>query len=296
MGQYSIKELEKLSGIKAHTIRIWEKRHRIVEPQRTQTNIRLYSDEDLKRIINVSLLNHHGLKISRIARMSNEEINQKIAELSRQKTDAELFIDQLVVAMVDLDEWKFNEMIVQLEDRFGFVRTITEVVYPFLEKIGVMWQTGTITPAHEHFISNLIRQKLITAIASLPVAPRTAPAALLFLPEGELHEFGLLFFHYITRKKGYYTFYLSQSVPLPDVLAIYDTHRPRMVITNFISTPAPSQIQSYLNQLAERMPHARIFAAGHNLRNAAVLIPKNVRVIYKATELDQVLPDARNFV
>lgn len=296
MGQYSIKELEKLSGIKAHTIRIWEKRHRIVEPQRTQTNIRLYSDDDLKRIINVSLLNHHGLKISRIARMTDEEIHQKIAELSRQKTDAELFIDQLVVAMVDLDEWKFNEVIGQLESRLGFIRTITEVVYPFLEKIGIMWQTGTITPAHEHFISNLIRQKFITAIASLPVAPRSAPSALLFLPEGELHEFGLLFFHYITRKKGYYTFYLGQSVPLSDVLTIYDAHKPRIVVTNFISSPAPLQIQSYLNRLAEHMATAQIFAAGHNLRNAAVLIPKNVRVIYHAVEFDQMLPGVQDFV
>ncbi|MCS6975085.1 MAG: MerR family transcriptional regulator [Cyclobacteriaceae bacterium] len=296
MGQYSIKELEKLSGIKAHTIRIWEKRHGIVQPQRTSTNIRLYSDEDLKRIINVSLLNHNGLKISRIARMSNEEINQKIAELSRQKTDAELFIDQLVVSMVDLDEWKFNEVITQLEERIGFIRTITEVVYPFLEKIGVMWQTGTITPAHEHFISNLIRQKFITAIASLPIAPRSAPSALLFLPEGELHEFGLLFFHYITRKKGYYTFYLGQSVPLADVLTIYDTHQPKVVISNFISQPAPSQLQSYLNRLAGHMLQAQIYAAGHNLRNAAVLIPKNVKVIYRAVEFEQMLPTIKEFV
>ncbi len=291
MGQYSIKELEKLSGIKAHTIRIWEKRHRIVEPKRTPTNIRLYSDEDLKRIINVSLLNQNGIKISRIARMTDAEIRQKIAELSHQKTDAELFIDQLVVGMVDLDEWKFNEVIGKLEERLGFARTITEVVYAFLEKIGVMWQTGTITPAHEHFISNLIRQKLITAIASLPVAPRSAPSALLFLPEGELHEFGLLFFHYLVRKKGYYTFYLGQSVPLADVLSIYDTHRPVYVLTNFISTPPASQIQPYLKQLAEHMSQATIFASGHNLRNAAVLIPKNVKIIYNALELNQYLPE-----
>ncbi len=292
MGQYSIKELEKLSGIKAHTIRIWEKRHRIVSPLRTATNIRLYTDDDLKRIINVSLLNHHGLKISHIARMSDAEISERISELSRLKTDAELFIDQLVVAMVDLDEWKFNEVMVQLEERIGFTRTIAEVVYPFLEKIGVMWQTGTITPAHEHFISNLIRQKFITAIAALPVAPRTAPGALLFLPEGELHEFGLLFFHYIVRRKGYYTFYLGQSVPLNDVLTIYRTHQPRYVLTNFISTPSASQIQPFLNTLAEHMAGATVFAAGHNLRNAAVLIPKNVKIIYQAPELDEQLPPA----
>jgi DNA-binding transcriptional MerR regulator len=292
MGQYSIKELEKLSGIKAHTIRIWEKRHRIVAPQRTATNIRLYSDEDLKRIINVSLLNHYGLKISHIARMTDEEIHQKVIELSQNKTDANLFIDQLVVAMMDLDEVQFNDIMAKLENRLGFFQAITRVIYPFLEKIGVMWQTGTITPAHEHFISNLIRQKLITAIAALPVPPRTAPAALLFLPEGETHEFGLLFFNYMVRKKGYYTFYLGQSVPLADVLNIYQHHKPKYVLTYLVTTPPAAQMQEFLNHLAAAMSAATIFASGHNLRNTAVRIPKNVKVIYQSTELEDLLPKA----
>jgi DNA-binding transcriptional MerR regulator len=291
MGLYSIKELEKLSGIKAHTIRIWEKRHRIVQPSRSVSNIRLYSDDDLVRIMNVALLNHHGIKISRIARMSNEEINRKIIELSQQKSDSEIFIDQLVVAMVQLDEWKFNEVMAHLEEKMGFDHTITHIVYPFLEKIGMMWRTGTITPAHEHFISNLIRQKLITAIASLPVAPFQAPKVILFLPEGELHEFGLLYFHYVVRKKGYYTFYLGQSVPLHDVFNIYDTHKPGIVVTSFISNPPPALLQDYVNRLASHMAEARIFASGHNLRNTAFIVPKNVQVIYQATELAQYLPE-----
>src|SRR6185436_6119767 len=198
MGKYSIKELEQLSGIKAHTIRIWEKRYTIINPERTATNIRFYSDENLKKIINVSLLNNHGFKISKIADMSLTEISDKILVLSEAKTEAHIYIDQLVVSMVDLDEEKFEKILNKLIDKFGFERSITEVVYPFMEKIGVLWQTGTITPAHEHFISNLIRQKLITSIASLPIPSNKSKKAILFLPEGELHEIGLLFYHYIT--------------------------------------------------------------------------------------------------
>jgi MerR family transcriptional regulator, light-induced transcriptional regulator len=289
MGQYSIKELEKLSGIKAHTIRIWEKRHQIVEPQRTNTNIRFYSDEDLKKIINVSLLNNHGIKISRIADMSVDEINKRILELSEQKAEADIFIDQLIVAMMDMDEAKFEEVISKLTDRFGFERTITGMVYPFLEKIGVLWQTGNITPAHEHFITNLIRQKIITAIAALRIPPKTAPRAILFLPEGELHELGLLFYHYLVRHKGFYTFYLGQSVPYKDLQEIYAIHRPSIMVTSLISTPPASELQSFMNTLAADFPECTILASGLTLRNTAFVVPKNVKSFYKAVELPSLL-------
>src|SRR5687767_12010123 len=165
MGKYSIKELEHISGIKAHTIRIWEKRHGIIKPLRTPTNIRYYTDEDLKKIINVSLLNSHGLKISKIATMRLEEINSKVLEITEVKPEADAYIDQLVVAMIDIEEESFEKILASVIKKFGFERSITEVVYAFMEKIGVLWQTGNITPAHEHFISNLIRQKIITSIA-----------------------------------------------------------------------------------------------------------------------------------
>src|SRR6187549_339603 len=141
MGKYSIKELEQLSGIKAHTIRIWEKRYTIITPERTSTNIRFYSDEDLKKIMNVSVLNSHGVKISRIAELSTEEISSKILALSDTKPEASIYIDQLVVAMVDLEEEKFEKILNIHVSKFGFERSITEVVYPFMEKIGVLWQT-----------------------------------------------------------------------------------------------------------------------------------------------------------
>jgi DNA-binding transcriptional MerR regulator len=298
MGQYSIKELEKLSGIKAHTIRIWEKRHRLIAPDRTTTNIRLYSDEDLKKIINVSLLNNHGIKISKIVQMDDRQMAEKIMEISGKPNETEVFIDQLVVAMVDMEEEKFDQILSDISKRLGFERSITDVVYPFMEKIGILWQTGNITPAHEHFISNLIRQKLITSIAALPIPPKRAKVAILYLPEGELHELGLLFFHYITRNRGFRTYYLGQSVPHKDLKSVCEVHNPVVLITSLVSTPAPQLLDSYLRTLSNDFPSVTICASGLMLRNTAFHCPKNVKPFYKATELPALLDQAKrqNFV
>jgi DNA-binding transcriptional MerR regulator len=289
MGKYSIKELEQLSGIKAHTIRIWEKRYTIISPDRTSTNIRFYSDEDLKKIMNVSVLNSHGVKISRIAELSAEEIANKILALSDTQPEASIYIDQLVVAMVDLEEEKFEKILNALVNKVGFERSITEVVYPFMEKIGVLWQTGTITPAHEHFISNLIRQRLITAVAALPFASKKARTAILFLPEGELHEIGLLFYHYIARNRGFKTIYLGQSVPHDDLKVVYKIHQPVVLITSLVSTPAPKDFEKYINTLSQDFSKSSILASGLMLRNTAFRIPKNVKPFYRATELPALL-------
>lgn len=261
MGRYSIKELEKLSGIKAHTIRIWEKRHRIIEPQRTATNIRFYSDEDLKKIINVSMLNNHGVKISRIASMSFDEISKKIMDMTSTQTDASVYIEQLVVAMVDLDEERFEKILSALVKRFGFERTITEAIYPFLEKIGVLWQTKNITPAQEHFISNLIRQKIIAAIDGLPLASKSAKKVLLFLPEHELHEIGLLFNYYLVKQAGHKAFYLGQNVPQEDLVSIVAIHNPDILVTSVIS-PMISGVTRYINQLSKQFPNQLILVSG----------------------------------
>ncbi|MBY0433434.1 MAG: MerR family transcriptional regulator, partial [Cyclobacteriaceae bacterium] len=210
MGKYSIKELEKLSGIKAHTIRIWEKRHRIILPERTDTNIRYYSDDDLKKIINISLLNNNGVKISKIANLSTDELVKQVHVLSENKSNTDIHIDQLVVAMIDMEEENFEKILAGLIIRYGFEKTIIEIVYPFLEKIGILWHTGNITPAQEHFISHLVRQKIIVAIDSLALAPKTSTRVVLFLPDEELHELGLLFHHYLVKKAGFRTYYLGQ--------------------------------------------------------------------------------------
>lgn len=289
MGKYTIKELEQLSGIKAHTIRIWEKRHNIIIPERTPTNIRFYSDDDLKKIINVSLLNSHGFKISRIAKLTGDEINRTIRDLSDAVFQPDIHVDQLVVAMIDMDEGQFEKIISSLINKIGFEKTITDVVYVFMEKIGVLWQTGSITPAHEHFISNLIRQKLISAIASLPLASKKSKKVMLFLPEGEMHEIGLLFFHYLARSKGFKTFYLGQSLPHEDLKIVYRIHKPDILITSLISSPSPKGLEKYLEILSNDFPLATIFISGLRLRNTAFRNPKNIKPFYKATELPALL-------
>ena len=147
-----------------------------------------------------------------------------LCNLTEKNPEADIYIDQLVVAMIDIEEESFEKILANMIKKFGFARSMTEVVYPFMEKIGVLWQTGNITPAHEHFISNLIRQKLITSIAALPIPGKKSRKAILFLAEGELHELGLLFFHYLARSRGFKTIYLGQSVPHEDLKTIYQIH------------------------------------------------------------------------
>lgn len=279
MGSFSIKELEHLSGIKAHTIRIWEKRHKIISPRRTATNIRYYSDDDLKKIINVSLLNSHGVKISKIVTLTEEEINTRVAELEEKQTGAGLFIDQLVLAMVDLEEEQFEKILSRLTIKFGFEGAILDVVYPFLEKIGVLWHTGNISPAQEHFITHLIRQKLLVAIDSLPIPSQLSQRVVLFLPENELHEIGLLFYNYIARQAGYRTYYLGQSVPYKDLKAICEIHKPHLIVTSITSMP---KIQGYFNQLCGDFPASKIVASGNAVTKANVTRPPNLVVFDNA--------------
>jgi methanogenic corrinoid protein MtbC1 len=286
MGQYSIKELEQLSGIKAHTIRMWEKR--IIEPSRTSTNIRYYSDLDLKKIINVSLLNTYGIKISKIADMSLEDMNKKVLELSELHNTRGGHIDQLVVAMIDMEEELFEKILNNLILRFGFEKTITEIVYPFLEKIGILWQTQNITPAHEHFISNLIRQKIIVAIDGLPLPQKTAKKILIFLPEGELHELGLLFYHFLIRKSGYRTYYLGQNVPHEDLVSVYKVHQPVLMITSVTSTPS-IPVETYLQRLANDFGETNILVSGFQVQKFNGFVPSNVQIFSTALELSKYL-------
>lgn len=264
MGKYSIKELEQLSGIKAHTIRIWEKRHNLISPQRTETNIRYYSDEDLKKIINIALLNNHGVKISKLATMSMEEINRKIMEMAETMPEIYIYIDQLVVAMVDMEEERFEKILSTLFVRFGFERAITEVVYPFLEKIGVLWLTKNINPAQEHFISNLIRQKIIVAIDSLPMITGSAKKMVLYLPENELHELGLLFCHYIARNSGYKTYYLGQNVPHEDLLSVIEIHKPDILV-GYLTSSLYGGVESYISKLQQSLPKQKIMLSGYQV-------------------------------
>ncbi len=290
MAEYSIKDLERLTGIKAHTLRIWEKRHTIIEPKRTATNIRFYSDEDLKKTLNISILNNNGFKISAIANLSDEELTEKVMSLSQVSDKTSNFIDQLTIAMIEMDEGKFERVLSIVTLKMGFEKTVTGVLYPFLEKIGILWQTGKINPAQEHFISHLIRQKLIVAIDSLPNHSNSRlPACMLYLPENELHEIGLLFYAYLAKKIGFNIVYLGQSVPYNDLQSVFEIRNPKVIITS-ISSPIPvSSLNSYLTDLSNDFKQAEILISGYQITDKSIAPFQNIHRVANANALKELL-------
>jgi MerR family transcriptional regulator, light-induced transcriptional regulator len=287
MGQYSIKELEKLSGIKAHTIRIWEKRYNIISPSRTATNIRFYSDSDLRKIINVAAVNNAGVKISRISRYTDSELGNMVQQAGN-SIEIEP-IDQLVVALVEMNEPAFRKVLSKLSAKTSFEEVMVKVVYPFLEKIGILWQTGNITPAQEHFISNLIRQKLFVAVDELPFPGTDAAKAVLFLPEMEYHEIGLLFYHYLCRQQGIHSIYLGQAVPYNDLKSVVEAHQPKFIITSLTISQSASEFTQYLKSLSRDFMKQRILISGRAVQGFDWNKYPNIRYIPNATGLKGLL-------
>jgi DNA-binding transcriptional MerR regulator len=286
MANYSIKDLERLSGIKAHTLRMWEKRYGLMDPSRTDTNIRSYSDSDLKKILNVSILNRYGIKISRIAAMDEGEIAEKIVLISRDPSDYDSLIENLVIAMVDMDEENFGKLLSRAIMQIGFEETILRIVYPFFEKIGILWQTGAINPAQEHFISHLVRQKLIVGIDSVIPANNPDPKHfLLFLPEGELHELGLLFYNYMLQKKGHKVTYLGQWVPMADMASAITVRRIDYLLTSISAVHSGSDLVDYLNRLSATFPDKIIFITGYQTAFLRDNLPLNTLRLNSVHEL-----------
>lgn len=276
LSKYSIKDLERLSGIKAHTIRIWEQRYNLLSPERSDTNIRSYSNEELKRLLNVSMLNKCGVKISRIAEMNPEEIAKEAASLMTQHSDQDDLINGLVTAMIDMDELFFNSMLSQAITQFGFEKAVLNTVYPFMDRIGVMWQTGSINPAQEHFVSNLVRQKFIVAIDAITIPiQKSSPKFILFLPENELHELGLLFYNYILRYNGYKTFYLGQSVPYDDLSRVIEITQPDYLFT-IITSPGSTTVKDFLTILSNDFSSLKIWAFGAAINQENITSFNNV--------------------
>jgi MerR family transcriptional regulator, light-induced transcriptional regulator len=286
MIKYSIKDLEKLTGIKAHTIRMWEKRYKFLMPERTLTNIRFYSDQDLRSFLNISILNRNGFKISHIVKMKSAEINDKILEITENVHDFDNQIESLIVAMTELDEMKFDKILTTSILKLGLENTVTQIIYPFFEKIGVLWQIGTINPGQEHFVSSLIRQKLIIAIDGQydPLAS-DAKLFLLFLPNGEYHEIGLLYAHYLIKKSGFRVIYLSQNVPFEDLIEVAQMKPPDFLFTSFTSFITEEDLKSYIEKLAVSFPDKTIFVSGFQVRQYAITIPRNVKQISSSDEL-----------
>ncbi|MCK4919694.1 MAG: MerR family transcriptional regulator [Bacteroidales bacterium] len=290
MAKYSIKDIEKLSGIKAHTLRIWEKRFNLLEPKRTETNIRYYEDEDLKKILNVALLYRKGFRISQIACLGEEELSAKINSLSKSEENNASRIDNLVLSMVEMDENKFEKLIYTSIMQNGFEETVINTIYPFFEKIGVLWQTGAINPAQEHFISNLVRQKIIVAIDGIVErTDRNSKHFLLYLPEGEMHELGLLFYYYLLKKRGHKITYLGQSVPLEDLQKTGKFLSPQYLITHIYVSLNCKKLRKYLEDLSDFFPEQNILFTSFDPEISKLEKRKNLQHIKEVSQFIEIL-------
>jgi DNA-binding transcriptional MerR regulator len=270
--RFQIRDLEQFTGVKAHTIRVWERRYGLLKPDRTDTNIRTYDLDELKTILNVAFLNQRGHKISKLAAMPSEERERTVREVALKETSPEGILNTLVMAMLSFDEDLFERSCDEHARLHGFRSLVEEVLVKLLERIGILWQSSAICPAQEHFVSNLVRQRIIVAVANSPKAAAGGPLNVLYLPEDEIHELGLLYIHYLLRAQGQRTVYLGQSVPRGDLMHVASLYAgPIRFITLLVVRPAPEEAPSYLKALRHSMPEERItfLAAGLPLHGIA---------------------------
>lgn len=280
MGYYKIKDLEQLSGIKAHTIRIWEKRYNVISPERTDTNIRLYTDDDLKNLLSIAILNKNGHKISKIVELDDNSRAELLEECTETDLPSEAVFDKLILSMIELDEEKFAGELDQLFQNIGVVQTFAEYLFPFIERIGIMWKVGSITPVQEHFITHIMRQKLIAKTDLLGIPPLDGKRVILFLPEHEYHELSLLLYNYILRSAGKYTYYLGQTVPIFDIINSINELKPDAIVCSFITSVTPEKVLSTFDELISKTDQEfKILAGGMQVENVKNQLPKQVKTI-----------------
>ncbi|HRB39318.1 MAG TPA: MerR family transcriptional regulator [Bacteroidia bacterium] len=280
MNRFSIKDIEILTGIKPHTIRIWEQRYGIIKPQRTATNIRYYTEEDLKLMLNVSLLNKMGFKISKITCLKPNEIEHKVLSLVEQANDADINLSALLNCMVRLDEDTFEHLLNKYLETNGLESTMTRILFPFLYRIGLLWQTGSITPAYEHFFTNLVRQKIIAAIDKQVLSPLPdAKRFLLFLPPNEPHELGLLYAHYVIRQRGHRSVYMGLNLPIDHIICAHECCQPDFIVTTLTSCIKINAIEEFIVQISKTFSKSKILLSGAQAVNKSLHLPQNVQII-----------------
>lgn len=291
MTRYSIKDLEKFSGIKAHTIRIWEQRYQLLKPQRTETNIRFYDNEQLKYLLNVSLLVENGYRISQICNLSTEEFNQHLRDIidkgypTKEDQQVNSIINELMIAMLDLDERRFEKILASSLLQRSFEETLVKIIYPFLRRIGVMWRTGEVSTAQEHFIYQLIRQKIIVAIDGLLIPDSNAEKYLLFLPQSEFNDLLILLFTYVLKNRGKQCIYLGADIPFKDLKQVTEISKPETIFT-FIKAPASKMdTQAYIYELSETFEKQQVLITGNPYFMDELEYPDNVLLITGVEDL-----------
>ncbi len=286
---FTIKDLENLSGIKAHTIRIWEQRYNFLKPSRTTTNIRYYTSEELKTILNVSLLNKYGFKVSHINKLTDTELQEKILTLNQAEAQQERLINELIQHMIEIKLEKFEATLDKTIMLKGIDKTITYLIFPFLEKIGILWLTNHINPAQEHLVTNIIRQKLIVGIEKAPSSLQSNKSLLLFLPEAEHHELGLLFMHFMLKIKGVKVIYLGAAVPIKDVKYLVEKLNPTYLYTHLTAVGRNFNFDKFLVNINEVIPNTPLIISGYLASAHLKPVPPN-------THLKSTLKSVNDFI
>lgn len=292
MNSFSISQLSRLSGIKAHTIRMWEQRYNALNPNRSEGNTRYYDNNQLRRLLNIVSLTKAEYKVSELSAMPDKKLFKLIQGLAGngfENETSEYFILQLISAGMNFDEVDFDKLFSHCLLKFGMKKAYLEIIYPMLNRVGIMWTTELIEPAAEHFISNLIRQKLFTVIDSLPAAKETSDSWLLFLPENEFHEIGLLFSHFLIRLSGRKSVYLGAGTPLESVKSTADSFSPTNLLLFLTHNDAKESIQKYINELSRLFKNKTINVAAGAESLRSIDKKKNVKWLYSAEDLEQLL-------
>lgn len=290
MDQFSISQLSQFSGIKPHTIRIWEQRYNALNPHRSEGNTRYYDGAQLRRLLNIVSLSGTGNKISRLCTMSDEELFKMRAEYEKDaglKNDYDYFINQLIAGGMSYDEGNFEKTFSHCLLRFGLQRTYVEIIYPLLERIGLMWSINNIPPSQEHYISNLLKQKMFTAIDSLPPISKAENNWLLFLPEDEFHELGLLFSNYFLRSQGKNVIYLGPNVPLSSVIHTLEDVSISNLLLFMVHRDLPEKAEEYLNEIQELAGERKVLIAGGGVDPELLKGKKNIVQLRSVEDLEK---------
>ena len=275
MGQFSISDLEQLSGIKAHTIRMWEQRYNLLRPVRTATNIRTYCDDDLRRLLNVTTLCAQGQRISQVARLTDAEISQAVLASCDNAHDYHSQVNALLAAMLGFDEPRLSKLLNDAAHRLGFEQMMLLVAYPLLQRIGLMWLAGTVDMAQEHMLAHLLRQKILAATDSLPGVSAAAQRWVLFLPANELHELALLFMNYLLRARGHHTLYLGQNLPTEGLSEVGQAYQPDALVAVLTSQPERGRVTEFAHDVQALFPGAQLVLYGPLARQEGLVLPEN---------------------
>jgi DNA-binding transcriptional MerR regulator len=262
MKHYSIGELELLSRIKTHTIRVWEQRYKLLVPERSEGNTRYYNENQLKKLLKVALLNKSGIKISHIVEMSDQELSQKADEIILSTGNIDLAVEQLMNASLNFDQNKTKSFFDQYIQLYGLENTFEKIIFPYLRVVGNLWVSGKITPGHEHFFTNLCKLKLFAEIDKLALPTNNESGVLLFQPEWDYHELGILYYMYLFTKAGYFCTYLGQAVPIKDAIQTANTLKKKHIITTFIGPTTHENVLEYIDKLVTGTKNSTIYVSG----------------------------------